>query len=192
MSYPSMEDIMVKMIELGRMALVLAAALVVSAGIAVADEMPAGDPQSVAYSEDLWNVLEMANLVGAGMINTTPYEGTEPHGAILETLDTQVTVGGHTGLVVVKRNYGPKGISTDDVVNDPQKYLAAVTVMFQREKGYDSDNYDWFWAKYKPDGSLFTNPKGVKLAGRIMKGADKGCIACHKGAGEDMLFNRDR
>ena len=57
---------------------------------------------------------------------------------------------------------------------------------------YDAENADWFWVKYKADGSLDVNPKGALLAGRVVKGGDKGCIACHKGAGPDMLFTRDR
>jgi len=28
----------------------------------------------------------------------------------------------------------------------------AVTVMLQREPGYDAENNDWFWAKYALDG----------------------------------------
>ena len=181
-----------KLMKLSSKALLFSASLILTGGIAAAAEMPAGGPDSVAYAAKIWAAINKANLIGDGMIITTPYEGTEPHGLILETMDTKVTVAGHTGMVVVTRNYGPKGVTTEQVVNDPQKYLAAVTVMFQREKGYDSENYDWFWVKYKPDGSLFTNPTGMKLAGRVMKGSDKGCIACHTQAGKDMLFTRKR
>jgi len=61
------------------------------------------------------------------------------------------------------------------------------------EKGYDPDDKDWFWVKYAPDGTVLTNPKGMKLAGRVAKGMDKGCIACHAGApGGDMVFNHDK
>jgi hypothetical protein len=64
--------------------------------------------------------------------------------------------------------------------------------MFQRE-GYDSDNNDWFWAKYLPDGSFDSNPAGVPLTGRIAKGMNSGCIACHTAApGDDMVFLNDR
>lgn len=95
-----------------------------------------------------------------------------------------------TGIVYVKLNYMGNGITRSKVVNDPGTYLAAITVMFKREKDYDSDNQDWFWVKYKPDGSLHANPKGVLLAGRIAKGMGAGCIACHIDAdGEDYLFN---
>ena len=61
--------------------------------------------------------------------------------------------------------------------------------MFKREKGYDPESKNWFWAKYKPDGQLFVNPKGMQLAGRVAKGKPKGCIACHQAApGGDFVF----
>lgn len=170
----------------------LAVAGCTMSGSAMMDKAPAGGPNSVAFAGKLWKVLEQNRMVGDGMINMTPYEGSEPHGFILETFDANIKVDGRTALVVVKRNYGPKGLTTDQVNDDRKKHLKAVTVMFKREKGYDSDNKDWFWAKYLPDGSLDKNPKGVMLAGKVMKGAPKGCIACHKGADGDMIFSRDR
>ncbi len=58
----------------------------------------------------------------------------------------------------------------------PDKTLGAVTVMY-RVKGYDSDAGDWFWAKYKADGSI---EKEGKVAG---------CIGCHTAAiGNDWIF----
>jgi len=110
---------------------------------------------------------------------------------MLETLYTSATVDGHTGDLVIKRNYGPEGVSADEVLADPGKHLGAVTVMFRRAEGFDPDNADWFWVKYLPDGSLDKNPKGMRLAGKVAKGADKGCIACHAGAGDDMVFTSD-
>jgi hypothetical protein len=154
---------------------------------------PFGDKASVSYSKALWTAMKKARLVGANSVRTRPYEGTEPHGAILETLDTTISVNGHKGVVIIKKNFGPAGISVEDVANNPARHIKAVTVMFKREKGYDSENKNWFWAKFKPDGSLHMNPKKMMLAGRVAKGADKGCIACHKGAdGEDMVFNTNR
>ncbi|RMD89350.1 MAG: hypothetical protein D6811_12330 [Alphaproteobacteria bacterium] len=163
-----------------------------SAGAAVAQSPPFGDPQSVSYAAELWKQLEAKGLVGEGMIHALPYEGTEPHGMMLETFYTTATVEGHTGTLVVKRNYGPAGVDADAVLAEPDKHLGAITVMFRREEGYDPDNQDWFWAKYLPDGSLDKNPKGMQLAGRVAKGADVGCIACHSGAGgDDYLFTTD-
>jgi len=129
-------------------------------------------------------------LVGDGAIRAFPYDGVAPHGMMLETFYSEATVGGYTGALIVKRNYGPEGVELDQVLADPGKHLGAVTVMFQREEGYDPDNNDWFWAKYLPDGSLDKNPKGMRLAGMVAKGADVGCIACHSGAG-DYIFTTD-
>jgi len=64
--------------------------------------------------------------------------------------------------------------------------------MFRREKGFNSDNKDWFWVKYALDGTVMKNPKAMSLAGRVAKGMEKGCIACHAGAlGNDKVFNHD-
>lgn len=173
----------------------VAAAMVVFAGSAAySEEMkPFGGQDSVDYATQLWSALEKARLAGANAIHAVPYEGQEPHGAILETLDSTITVGGHSGVVIVKNNYGPEGITTEDVANDPAKHLKAVTVMFKREKGYDAEDKDWFWVKYTAKGSVLKNPAGVSLAGRVAKGMDAGCIACHTGAsGGDLVFNNDR
>ena len=59
--------------------------------------------------------------------------------------------------------------------------------MFKREAGYDEENRDWFWAKYLPDGALDRNPAGIELAGRVAKGMDAGCIACHTALGGEDL-----
>ncbi len=154
---------------------------------------PFGGPEDTAFAADLWQSLTGAKLVGADAIISEPYEGTPPHGKILEYLESNVTVGGRSGTVIVKRNYGGKDATEESVFNDRLRYLGAVTVMYNREAGYDPDNQDWFWVKYNPDGSLQTNPKGMTLAGRIAKGAEKGCIACHGMApGDDYLYSHDR
>ena len=58
----------------------------------------------------------------------------------------------------------------------PDKILGAVTVMY-RVKGYDPEAGDWFWAKYKADGSI---EKEGKVAG---------CIGCHTASiGNDWIF----
>ncbi|MDH3638079.1 MAG: cytochrome P460 family protein [Gammaproteobacteria bacterium] len=145
------------------------------------------------YSQDLWKALEQANLIGANATLGKHYQGVHPHGAILDTIEAGVTVNGHQGHVIVKRNYGGEDASIEKVANDPGKYLGAITVMFKREAGYDPENGDWFWAKYLPSGDLDKNPKGVQLAGRVAKGMTQGCIACHTGApGKDMVFLHNR
>ncbi len=153
---------------------------------------PFGGEDSVAYAGKLWTAMSDAKLAGSDAIYSNPYKGQHPHGAVLDTIESKLKVSGHTGKIIVKRNYGGEGVSNAAVANNRAKYLKAVTVMYKREAGYDSDNRDWFWAKYLPDGTLDKNPTGMQLAGRVAKGKPKGCIACHKGApGGDMLFLHD-
>ncbi len=178
-----------KILKIGGVA--LAAAIALSTTTAQSQMAPFGGEEDAAYAAALWSALEMGKMVGKDAINTFPYEGAEPHGAMLETFYTTATVNGYTGEVIVKRNYGPKDVEVEAVQMDRDKHLGAVTVMFKREAGYDADNKDWFWVKYLPDGSLDKNPKGMLLAGKVAKGADKGCIACHTGApGENMVFTK--
>jgi len=167
-----------------------AAALITAGTVAFAQDMPFGTDADAAYAAKIWSAMTDMRLAGDGMIRGTPYDGTDPHGKMLETFYTTATIDGHTGTLIVKRNFGPEGVSADEVLADPGKHLGAVTVMYKREAGYDPDNQDWFWVKFLPDGSLDKNPKGMRLAGRVAKGADKGCIACHSGE-DDYVFTSD-
>ncbi len=151
---------------------------------------PFGTEEDTAYAQLLWDVMASAKLVGDGALMSAPYDGSPPHGKMLETFYTTATINGHTGTLIVKRNYGPEGVTADEILANPGMHLGAITVMYQREKGYDADNQDWFWVKYLKDGSLDKNPKGMALAGRVAKGADKGCIACHSNE-DDYIYTTD-
>ncbi len=171
--------------------LVCAAAMALGAGAASAQAMFGGD-EDQAYAAQVWQAMVSMNLAGDNMIHAFPYEGTDPHGMMLETFYLNASIGGHSGALIVKRNYGPEGVTGDEALGDPGTHLGAVTIMFQREDGYDPDNNNWFWAKYLPDGSLDKNPAGMALAGMVGKDADAGCIACHVNAGgEDYIFTTD-
>jgi len=162
-------------------------------GAKTESSIPFGGDDSIAYAADLWDALEDAGMIGAGAVISKPYKGQHPHGAVLDTIEGPVEVDGHTGVAIVKRNYGGENVSTASVASDPNAYLKAITVMYKRESGYDSDNQDWFWAKFLADGSLDKNPAGMQLAGRVAKDKPTGCIACHTAApGGDMVFNHDR
>ncbi len=106
------------------------------------------------------------------------YPGQSPHGAFLKMYINRTAAADPVNLphgsVIIKENYG-----------EDQKTLMAVTVMY-RSQGYDSQNGDWYWAKYNPDGTVAM--KGdVRLAGRV-----QGCIDCHSGAqGNDFVFAND-
>jgi hypothetical protein len=100
------------------------------------------------------------------------YAGTEPHGMLLTTYvskGAKKTIKGKKGLfsggaIIVKENY------------KPDKTLAAITVMY-KAKAYNPEAGDWFWAKYKPDGT-------VDKAGKV-----GGCIKCHSAkADNDWVF----
>ncbi len=148
-----------------------------------------GGAEDVTFAVDLWGAMEAAELVGPGATNSVPYIGMHPHGAILESSIDTITVNGSASTVVTKRSYRGVGISIEAVSKNREAFLEDVTVMFKREAGYDTDNQDWFWAKYNADGGLATTPNGVSLAGRIAKGKPKGCIACHRKAeGDDFLY----
>ncbi|MCF3595087.1 hypothetical protein LZG00_13920 [Rhodobacteraceae bacterium LMO-12] len=157
----------------------------------MAQDMPFGSAADADYAGDIWAYMQESRLVGPGMIRTSPYEGTDPHGMMLETFYTTATINGHEGDLIVKRNFGPVGVSEDEVLRDPDTHLAAYTIMFRREAGYDPEDGDWFWVKYLPDGSLDQTPNGMAMAGKVAKGMDEGCIACHKAAGDDMVFTSD-
>lgn len=168
----------------------MAVAITIAGSASDAQDAPFGTEADASYAALLWQIMTDEKLAGDGAVLTTPYDGGPPHGMMLETFYTSATIDGHTGDLIVKRNYGPEGVSADEILADPAKHLGAITVMFRREAGYDADNADWFWVKYLPDGTLDKNPKGTELAGRVAKGADQGCIACHSGV-DDYVFTSD-
>ena len=148
---------------------------------------PFGGPEDVKDSEQLWKVLTDARLVGHQSITAMPYEGSV-HKTILITLDSTVRVGDRTGMVIVKTMYQGPEISVQEVLDDPTNNLKVVAVMFKREKGYDPDNQDWFYSKFRPDGTPHENKKGMLMTGRAGK-----CISCHKSApGGDYVYSFDR
>ena len=152
---------------------------------------PFGGEEDVDYARDLWQTMMDAGYAGKDGMMSRPYVGQHPHGAILDTIEGKIALGGNLHTIIVKRNYGGEGVSIANVANDPPKYLKAVTVMLKRP-GYDPETRDWFWAKFKADGSLDTNPAGMMLAGKVAKGKPMGCIACHTAApGGDMMFLHD-
>ena len=148
---------------------------------------PFGGPEDVNDSEQLWQALIDARLVGRQAISAMPYEGSV-HKTILVTLDSTLGVGDHTGAVIVKKMYQGPDVSIQSVFDDPAKNLKIVAVMYQREKGYDPANQDWFYVKYNPDGTPQLNKKGMLMAGRAAK-----CISCHESApGDDYIYSYDR
>ena len=148
---------------------------------------PFGGPEDVDYSKQVWNALTDARLVGDRSVNAMPYKGSV-HKTVLITQDSTIRVGGRSGMVIVKKMYQGPEISVQNVIDDPTNNLKVIAVMFKREKGYDSDNQDWFYIKFRPDGIPHKNKKGILMTGRAGK-----CIGCHKSApGDDYIYSFDR
>jgi len=147
---------------------------------------PFGNETDVSHARSMWND-ELA-----GYENWDPYPGfsgwqpgRSPHGKVLRYYinDTAAKNPDNPGdgAIIVKENY----------TSESEDALVAVTVM-KKIKGYDPDNADWFWVKYDSNGNVMTNPKDMKLAGRVAKGMPQGCISCHANArGGDYLFVND-
>lgn len=170
---------------LGGSLAILATGLVAVAQPAT-DSMPKafGGKEDVAFAMKLWSALRAAKMVGPDRINVQPFQGNEPHGSIQQVLDGKVSVAKRSGRVIVKVNHMAKDIKS--VYAEPNKAIGAYTVMFKKPAGYDPENKDWFWVKYRHDGEIDSD-KGMLLAGRVAKGMADGCIACHRAIGGDDL-----
>lgn len=162
-----------------------------TSGFAADAAKSSGTPEDNAYAAKVWAVMASNRLIGDGRVRSFPFVGLRPHGSIQEIVATTATVDGHTGRLIVKHNYGAKEALTPASVYEAgeSKNYEAVTIMFQREKGYDAANSDWFWAEYRPDGSVI-NYQGTDLSGRSTL-----CISCHAalgGADREILNGRAR
>ena len=124
-------------------------------------------------------------------------KGNTPHGAFIRMFYSIISVDGKPYHTIIKENFMGKdaegnALTPEMITKSPGKSLGALTVMIQREAGYDADNNDWFWVKYGPDGGISKNDMDMMLAGRVAKGMKAGCIACHKAAQDnDYLFVND-
>lgn len=137
-------------------------------------EMPFGGKADVKFATKMWK--GMADYQ-KWLIKSEMLPGKSPHGKFLKLYYNIVNIDEKPYHVIIKNNY------------TPEKKLAAITIMVKREAGYDPDNQNWFWAKYETDGSISKNDKDMALAGRVAKGMDMGCIACHKVADDnDYVF----
>jgi hypothetical protein len=152
-------------------------------------DTPFGGEMDIAFAEALWTAI-------GGRRNwdmkSDVRPGTSPHGKFLRTYYNVVDIDGVPYHVIVKDNYGGPNVTLEMVKAEPDKYLVAVTPMVQREAGYDSEDNNWFYAKYDATGSLMTTDNGMEMAGRVAKGMSMGCIACHeKAGGGDFIYTND-
>lgn len=139
--------------------------------------MPFGGEGDTEFADMVWAAMKgYENWV----MKTDMQPGKSPHGKFVRIYYSVVNVAEKPYHTIIKDNF------------TPDKELAAVTIMLQREAGYDQDNNNWFWVKYNADGTVSKNDKEMALAGRVAKGMDTGCIACHKSAKDnDYVFTND-
>ena len=62
-----------------------------------------GDAESVAFALVVWQVLEDQKLVGENAVLAFPYVGPPPHGEILVTMESEISVAGRTTTAIVKK-----------------------------------------------------------------------------------------
>ena len=176
---------------------ILIATMLITACQGPAKTQAPSTTEDILFAHQLWQVMEKNQLVGEQAMPLQPfYGGAKPHGMILEVYSHGLMMGEHDGFLVLKRNYNGEGVSVENVSNNRSKYLSSITIMYQRQPGYDEDNLNMFWAKYKPDGELFVKEMAghkMQLAGRLIKGetpeSNKACIYCHASAGGgDYIF----
>jgi hypothetical protein len=108
-------------------------------------------------------------------------EGPESHGDFLQTYANKTATDKPDilpyGSILVTENY------------DKDKKLKDITVMY-RSKGADAEHGDWYWLKYRPDGSIArTSEKEGKKA---IAGKVSSCIECHsKAGGKDLVYSNE-
>ena len=149
-----------------------------SLAIHIGDDRTGDTSSSLLNGPNLWKYITVEKPYtkydlwpGKGKM----FEGTEPHGAFLTVY---VSKGAKQAIEKKKGKFAYPAIIVKENYM-PDKTLAAVTVMY-KAKGYNPEAGDWFWAKYKPDGS-------VEKEGKV-----GGCIKCHSAkADNDWVFTGD-
>jgi hypothetical protein len=152
-------------------------------------EMPFGGDADVEFAKALWVAMDGYS---DWRVASDYYASNAPHGQFVKIYYSVVTIDENPYHVVVKDNFAGEGATLETVAESPADHVSWITVMVQREAGYDPDNDDWFWVNYGPDGMVRKTDTGMAMAGRVAKGMSMGCIACHANArGADYYFTND-
>jgi len=80
--------------------IIIALSLVSVSALAGAAGMPFGGQDSVDDAKALWQAMTNEGLVGDNAVHSRPYKGVPPHGMVLDTIEKDITVNGHTGCYV--------------------------------------------------------------------------------------------
>ncbi len=145
------------------------------------DMKAAGDMEMPDKSADVARAAEVWTAIASykqwPSASDAPVKGNQPHGFFIQVFYNDVAQGALSGegafpdgSVVIKDNHMP------NEAKDGPGMLGAITVM-HKEEG------KWFWAKYKPDGSLHKTPAEAKMPNMPIAGTSKlKCIGCHEGS----------
>jgi hypothetical protein len=105
-----------------------------------------------------------------------------PHGPLVRTYANAVAVAD-------LKNLPPGSILILEDYAEGQKERTGIEVLY-RVKGYDPKDGDWYWMKFREDGTVVRTPPdqgGRPIAGRVTS-----CIDCHrKAGGGDFAFSND-
>ncbi len=144
-----------------------------------------GGEADVSFANSLWTSIQGYEN---WKLKSDFYPGASPHGAVLRMYYNVVNVNGEPRHVIIKDNYGGEGANPETVAKNPSQYLGAVTIMVQREEGFDPDNMNWYYVGFMPDGTLNMDPQNVPVAGKVTS-----CLDCHRNAqGGDFIFTNDK
>ena len=87
-----------------------------------------GGAKDVAFAQKLWKAMD-------GYENwklTTPvYKGGSPHGKWVRLYSTWVTVDGRSYPIIIKDNFGGRGVKQESASAEPAKWRKAITIMLQ-------------------------------------------------------------
>ena len=134
-----------------------------------------GGEKDVEYSKYLWTKLVETKLNSSKAV---VYTAGPSHHRIREVLESKID----GNRVIVARNYDGEDIRMSKVRKDRAKYLQTIDVMIKKEN-YNPRYQNWYWASYKPDGTLHEDKENVKVAGKV-----SACIACHINASDGTLM----
>ncbi|MCF6147808.1 MAG: cytochrome P460 family protein [Candidatus Kuenenia sp.] len=125
---------------------------------------------------EIWNKIKSDNYPETWKMwpgKEAFYNGIDPHGTLLNTYVNEVA---YESIIQEKESIPYDAvIVTENYMFD--KNLEFITVM-KKIKGFDPENNDWFWIKFKPNGAIITEEKygeTIPLAGKVDT-----CITCHK------------
>ncbi len=163
-------------------ALLAAGLLATACGEDEPKTQPFGGESDIKLANELWSEIQGYDQWKGIKGNADFQASAAPHGNFAKIFINDTGAADEAtlpfGTIVVKENH---------MSNSSTSTPAAITVM-KRIEGYSPGQYDWFYAKFSPDGTIDANAADIKLAGEVGLGGTMGCIPCHAGAAPDYIF----